>query len=97
MSQELKTFNSPIFGYLEILTIDGKEYFSATKVASMLGYKRPEDAVSRHCLSDGSVFHGVIDSLGRNQNVKFIDEGNLYRLIIKSKLPQAVKFERWVF
>ena len=27
---------------------------------------------------------------------KFIDEGNLYRLIIKSKLPSARRFEKWV-
>jgi anti-repressor protein len=29
--------------------------------------------------------------------LKFITEGNLYRLITKSKLPQADRFERWVF
>ena len=39
----------------------------------------------------------VIDSLGRTQEMKFIGEGNLYRLIVRSKLPAARKFERWVF
>ncbi len=29
--------------------------------------------------------------------MKFITEGNLYRLIVRSKLPAAKKFERWVF
>ena len=29
--------------------------------------------------------------------IKYISEGNLYRLIIRSKLPSAEKFERWVF
>ena len=74
MTQELQKFRNPIFGELEILTVDGKEYFPATKVAAMLGYKRPEDAVSRHCIleNNGSVFHGVIDPLGRVQNTKFI-------------------------
>ena len=33
----------------------------------------------------------------RKTEVNFIDEGNLYRLIVKSKLPQAQQFERWVF
>lgn len=41
--------------------------------------------------------HEVIDKLGRKQNKKFIDEGNLYRLITRSKLPQADEFEEWVF
>lgn len=27
----------------------------------------------------------------------FIPEGDLYRLIVSSKLPSAEKFERWVF
>lgn len=36
---------------------------------------------------------------GKNQTVdkKFINEPNLYRLIVKSKLPQAEQFEKWVF
>ena len=34
---------------------------------------------------------------GGSQNVKFIIEGNLYILIVRSKLPAAKKFERWVF
>lgn len=97
MSQELQLFNSPVFGDLEILTIDGKEYFPATKVASILGYKDPDRAIRTHCLEDGGVFHPLIDNLGRTQQAKFIDEGNLYRLIVKSKLPQAQQFERWVF
>lgn len=29
--------------------------------------------------------------------MKYINEGNLYRLIAKSKLPAAEKFESWVF
>ena len=29
--------------------------------------------------------------------MKFINEGNLYRLIVSSKLPSAERFERWVF
>lgn len=35
--------------------------------------------------------------MGREQQARFINEGNLYRLIINSKLPSAEKFERWVF
>lgn len=97
MSQDLQLFESPVFGTIEVLTLNGKEYFPATKVASILGYSNPQKAVRDHCLKDGCTIRSVIDSLGRPQNVKFIDEGNLYRLIVKSKLPQAQQFERWVF
>ena len=44
----------------------------------------------RHCKEDG-VKHEVIDSVGRQQQAKFINEGNLYRLIVSSKLPAAEK------
>ncbi len=42
-------------------------------------------------------FYHLTDSLGREQKAKFISEGNLYRLIVHSKLPSAERFERWVF
>ena len=89
--------NSMEFGKISILVIDNKKYFSAVECAKTLGYSNPRDAVLRHCKKDGVVNHDVIDSMGRAQQVKFISEGNLYRLIVKSKLPTAEKFERWVF
>ena len=36
------------------------------------------------------------DSLGRHQQFKVIPEGDIYRLIMKSKLPAAERFESWV-
>lgn len=94
---EIKKFSHNMFGNLEILIKEGKEYFPATDVATALGYKRPQDAVRQHCKEDGSVNHRVADSLGRMQEKKYINEPNLYRLIVKSKLPQAEQFEKWVF
>ena len=94
---ELKIFNHEQFGELEILIIDDREYFPANDTARKLGYSNPSDAVNRHCRNDGVVFHEVIDSLNRRQQKKFITEGNLYRLITKSELPEAEKFESWVF
>ncbi|EHP0475068.1 ORF6C domain-containing protein [Staphylococcus pseudintermedius] len=95
--QNLQIFQNSQFGDLEILTIDNKEYFPAIKVAEILGYTNPRDAISRHTKERGVVKHDVIDSLGRKQGKKFIDEGNLYRLITRSKLSQAEQFEEWVF
>lgn len=77
--------------------IDDKEYFPATQCAKILGYSDPFKAIKQHCEEDGWVKCPVIDSLGRTQEMKFINEGNLYRLIVRSKLPAAKKFERWVF
>ncbi|MDR2559777.1 MAG: phage antirepressor KilAC domain-containing protein [Oscillospiraceae bacterium] len=85
------------FGELEVLMIGEKPYFPATESAVILGYKNPHDAVLKHCKGDALVNREVIDSLGRKQKVKFIPEGDLYRLIIRSKLLAAEQFERWVF
>lgn len=94
---ELKIFNNAEFGELDIMLIDGKEYFPATQCAKVLGYANPRKAVLDHCREDGVTKCDVIDKLGRTQEMKFINEGNLYRLIVSSKLPSAEKFERWVF
>lgn len=98
--EDLKLFENKEFGKLEVLIENGKEYFPAIEVAKILGYSNPNDAIIRHCKNSGVVFHEVTINTGlanRIVNKKFIDEGNLYRLIVKSKLPQAEKFEKWVF
>lgn len=91
---ELKVFSSTEFGELGVMLIDGKEYFPATQCAKILGYARPADAISAHCKG---VCVLPTPSAGGVQKTKFIPEGDLYRLIVSSKLPKAEEFERWVF
>lgn len=93
---QLQTFNHPVFGELQVLVKDGKEYFPAKDVAKILGYSNPQKAIRDHCRPEG-VNEMFIPTNGGNQLKKFIDEGNLYRLVVRSKLPEAEKFERWVF
>lgn len=102
---DLKVFSNSEFGELGVLVIDGKEWFPATQCAKLLGYADPHKAIKQHCKSEGWVKrpgvsyttnqHGVTTQ--QTVEIKYINEGNLYRLIVSSKLPQAEKFERWVF
>lgn len=100
---ELTVFKSAEFGSIRTVEIDGKPYFVANDVAKALGYSNPRDAILRHC--KGVVKHdGVSKTTNQHgatteQTVEFnvIPEGDIYRLIIKSQLPSAEKFERWVF
>ncbi|HDZ8765968.1 TPA: phage antirepressor KilAC domain-containing protein [Staphylococcus aureus] len=94
--QELQVFQNSQFGDLEILTIEGKQWFPAINVAETLGYTNPRKAIRDHAKEKGVTIRSVLSN-GGNQNKKFIDEGNLYRLISRSKLPQAEQFEEWVF
>lgn len=91
--QELEIFKNEEFGEVRTVMIDDKPYFVANDIALALGYKRPADAVSAHC--KGSVKYRYLTN-GGQQEVKIIPEGDVYRLIIKSKLPNAQKFESWV-
>ena len=93
MGNKLMTFTNEEFGNVRTTIINGKPYFCASDVAKALGYKRPNDAVSQHCRA--TVKHSTHIS-GKMQEINFIPEGDIYRLIIRSKLPSAEKFENWV-
>lgn len=91
---ELKVFSNSEFGELGVMLIDGKEYFPATQCAAILGYAVPKDAIARHCKG---ALKRRLPTNGGVQEVKLIPEGDLYRLIVSSKMPKAEEFERWVF
>ena len=100
---ELKIFTNTEFGELGAMEIDGKTYFPATDCARMLGYANPRDAIARHCR--GCVKHDGV-TMTKNQHgtetaqtveMNFIPEGDLYRLITQSHLPEAERFEHWIF
>lgn len=94
---EMQVFQNSEFGEMGVLEIEDKFYFPATTCAKILGYSNPRKAVIDHCQEDGVTKRDIIDSLGRAQQMKYITEGNLYRLITHSKLPAAERFEKWVF
>ena len=92
-SEEEQLFN-------EIRTIeqeDGAVLFGATDIAKMLGYSNPHDAIGKHCryLAKYDLPHP--QSPEKTIKVGFIPEGDVYRLIVRSKLPSAEKFEKWLF
>lgn len=95
MSGGMLTVSNNEFGKLDILIEDGKELFPARQCAKLLGYSNSADAVSRHCRA--IVKRDNVDSVGRIQTLQYIPEGDLYRLIIRSRLPSAQKFEKWLF
>ena len=89
----LQIFNSEEFGEIRTIEIDGKPYFVGTDVTKALGYSNPRKAILDHC--KGVTKRDTPTSSGI-QSMSYINEGDLYRLIMKSKLPSAEKFEMWV-
>ena len=86
----------PQFGKVRTIENERKMWFCAADVAQALGYVNSNDAITRHCKTKGVEFYDIPTAGGR-QKVKFIDEGNLYRLIAGSRLPSAERFESWNF
>lgn len=91
---EIQFFDSTEFGSIRVVEEDGKLLFCGSDVAKALGYSRPNEAVSAHC--KGTVKRRTPTTSGV-QEMLFIPEGDVYRLISRSKLPAAVRFEVWVF
>lgn len=91
---DLQIFQNPDFGSVRTLDEDGVILFCGKDVAAALGYKDTVNAMKQHC--HGVVKRHLIDNMGREQEVSFIPESDLYRLIFSSKLPTAEKFTDWV-
>jgi len=94
---QLKTFTFPVTetAVRVVEGGDGEPRFVASDVAKVLGYSRPNDAVRAHCkaASGTTVNHRTAPG---STTVTIIPERDVYRLVMRSKLPEAEKFEEWV-
>jgi prophage antirepressor-like protein len=97
---EIQTFNFKNSGVRTFVDENGNPWFCAKDVCDILGYKNSRDAVSRHTKSEGVVKRDLVKTLsnGRQQGFEmtFIDERNVYRLVLRSEIPDAEPFQDWV-
>ena len=91
---ELQIFQNPEFGEIRTIEENGNVLFCGADVAKALGYKNPSKALSDHCKG---VTKRYTPTDGGPQQLSFIPEGDVYRLITHSKLPSAERFESWIF
>lgn len=78
---------------VRVMTIDGEPWFVARDVASVLGYADTDYAIRAHC-KGAQTYAG--DSSGQVRHFKIIPERDMYRLVMRSRLPAAERFEEWV-
>ena len=71
----------------------GEPCFIAKDIAEALGYSNTSKAINAHCKAV-STCHTEMG--GQVRAVQIIPERDLYRLVMKSKLPAAEQFEEWV-
>lgn len=96
---ELKIFENPEFGKVRVVKQNGEPWFVARDVAKALGYERPADAVNSHCKKANKITQ-YCDSPDRVKtppiNLNIIPESDVYRLVMRSNLPSAERFQDWV-
>lgn len=90
---DIQIFSNPEFGTVRTLEENGVILFCGADVAKALGYARPQNALATHC--KGALKRGILTA-GGEQEMSFIPEADLYRLVFSSKLPTAEKFTDWV-
>ena len=94
MNELVKVFECEEFGKVRTILKDDELWFVGKDIAEILGYKDTAYAISNHCKGVGEI---SLPSKGGNQMMKIIPERDLYRLIMRSKLPNAEKFEEWAY
>lgn len=97
MSEELSMFDHPKFGKIRVIDRNGQPWFVARDVAAALGFADPSRAVVQHCKK------AVKTTILANRkdgnppmNISLIPESDLYRLVMRSNVPDAEDFQTWV-
>lgn len=96
---DLAVFENPEFGHIRSLKIQGEPWFVGKDVAAALGYTNLQDALAKHVDEEDKMRRDEVafrDPMGRDQHPVIINESGLYSLMLKSKLPGAKKFKRWI-
>lgn len=93
---KVNKFDHDVFGKLDVIVYEDKLYFVASKVAKILGYSRPNNAIQTHCKSMILINTPIqgIEIPARGLNI--IPEKDVYRLVMRSGLERAEEFQDWV-
>lgn len=90
---EIEIFKNDCFGEVRVAGTSDNPLFCLADVCKILGLR--VDAVQSR-LTDDPIRIGVTDSIGREQQMNFVNEKNLYKVIMRSDKPQAEPFQDWV-
>lgn len=78
------------------ILVNDEPYFVGKDVAGVLGYSNTAKAIRDHVDIEDRRSERIVHPSGGTQDSVVINESGLYSLILKSKLPNARKFKRWV-
>ncbi|EEY13256.1 putative prophage antirepressor [Mannheimia haemolytica serotype A2 str. BOVINE] len=95
MTTQISTFNfksNPV----RIEIIKNEPYFCLVDVCLVMNIQNSR-RVNADMLNQEGVRKAYVPTTSGNQELTFINEPNLYRIIFKSRKAEAVEFQNWVF
>lgn len=95
METTITIFSNPTFGEIRTAGTAEEPLFCLADVCRVLELSNISET-KRRLIKDGVSPIEVIDNLGRKQQANFINEQNLYKVIMRSDKPQAEPFQDWV-
>lgn len=97
MNNTLEIFENEEFGEIRTIEVDNRIYFVASDIAKALAYKNTSKAIKDHCRWVTKRYIPHPQNKNKKLEVNTIPEGDIYRLVANSELPNAEKFESWIF
>lgn len=95
MNTEIQTFNFNNNPVRTLTDENGEPWFILKDCMSILSLSNPTETAKMFDDDEFSTTE-VIDSIGRRQQAYIISESGFYRLVMKSRKPEAKEFQRWV-
>ena len=96
MANEIQLFNYEE-NAVRVVMRDGQAWWVAKDVCDVLGYANARDAIAKHLDDDERIVSRIATpSNGGYSNVNLINESGLYCLILRSNMPKAKEFRKWV-
>lgn len=95
MNNEIQKFDFKGAALRTLTDEAGEPWFVLKDCMSILDLGNPTETVKMFDKDEFSTTE-VIDSIGRRQQTYIISEPGLYRLVMKSRKPEAKEFQRWV-
>lgn len=95
MNNEIRKFDFRGASLRTLTDGAGEPWFVLKDCMSILDLGNPTETVKMFDKDEFSTTE-VIDSIGRRQQTYIISEPGLYRLVMRSRKPEAKEFQRWV-
>lgn len=95
LQNPLTIFHSDEFEEVRTLEINGQPWFIGKDMAEILGYADTNQAIRIHVDEEDTLIHPILTA-GKLRNMTIINESGIYSLILRSSLPKAKAFKRWI-